>query len=358
MPRAPGPGPIGYSPSVYEPRPTRRTLLRAAAAGLLTSLSPGTARSQPDERVLGEGRSRYNHVRVTERGSVRTMYFVGDDGTQYIETRVDRAYPASLDLDVFRTMMAGFLLTPRPASALILGLGGGAIANYLHARVAGLDLDAVDIDPEVVRLAKDHFDVPREHPRYRCHVADARQFLERAPAEQRWDMIFLDAFRGVHVPYHLKTAEFHAAVLARLSPHGVVVANLHNATPMYPHDRATFAAVYPTRYSFLSEAGNQTTLVFDHCPLQFDLPAGQLSGLLLQSNHLVGLRVQFAQFGLEAGDTGLGPSDPFGQPFPFGARLSRGGPIAVPLRHDPFPQPVVMVVLVSTSSRQVQCPPQ
>jgi spermidine synthase len=246
---------------VYEPRPTRRTLLRAAAAGLLTSLSPGTARSQPDERVLGEGRSRYNHVRVTERGSVRTMYFVGDDGTQYIETRVDRAYPASLDLDVFRTMMAGFLLTPRPASALILGLGGGAIANYLHARVAGLDLDAVDIDPEVVRLAKDHFDVPREHPRYRCHVADARQFLERAPAEQRWDMIFLDAFRGVHVPYHLKTAEFHAAVLARLSPHGVVVANLHNATPMYPHDRATFAAVYPTRYSFLSEAGNQTTLV-------------------------------------------------------------------------------------------------
>lgn len=104
--------------------------------------------------------------------------------------------------------------------------------------------------------------------------------------------------------------------------------------------------------------GNQTTLVFDHCPLQFDLPAGQLSGLLLQSNHLVGLRVQFAQFGLEAGDTGLGPSDPFGQSFPFGARLSRGGPIAVPLRHDPFPQPVVMVVLVSTSSRQVQCPPQ
>ena len=74
-------------------------------------------------------------------------------------------------------------------------------------------------------------------------------------------MIFLDAFRGVTVPYHLKTAEFHAAVLARLSPQGVVVANLHNATRMYPHDRATFAAVYPARYAFLSEAGNQTTLV-------------------------------------------------------------------------------------------------
>jgi len=30
---------------------------------------------------------------------------------------------------------------------------------------------------------------------------------------------------------------------------------------MYPHDRETTAAVYPTCYSFLSEAGNQTTLV-------------------------------------------------------------------------------------------------
>ena len=37
----------------------------------------------------------------------------------------------------------------------------------------------------------------------------------------------LDAFRGVFVPYHLKTVEFYAACLKRLSPRGVVVANLH-----------------------------------------------------------------------------------------------------------------------------------
>ena len=65
---------------MLESRPTRRTLLRAAAAGVCAYLSPGTARSDPDERILGEGRSKYNHVRVSERGSVRTMYFVGDDG--------------------------------------------------------------------------------------------------------------------------------------------------------------------------------------------------------------------------------------------------------------------------------------
>ena len=231
-----------------------------AAAGCWLAPRTGRAAAEP-ERVLGEGRSKYNHVRVTERGSVRTMYFVGDDGTQYIETRVDRAHGASLDLDVFRTMLAGFIVQPAPRRVLVLGLGGGALPNYFYAKVPGLGLDAVDIDPEVVRLAQAYFGVPKDDPNYRVHVADARLFLERAPPAVRWDMIVLDAFRGVQVPFHLKTAEFHAAVRARLSPSGVAVANLHNATRMYPHDRETTAAVYPTCYSFLSEAGNQTTLV-------------------------------------------------------------------------------------------------
>jgi len=238
---------------------SRRVLLQAggaAAAGLACGRSAAAA---PLERTLADARSQYNHVRVGERGTVRTMYFVGDDGMQYIESRVDRAYPASLDLDYTRTMMAGFLLHPRPRRLLMLGLGGGGMSNYLHGRVPDLEIDAVEIDPEVVRLAQEYFDVPTSDPRYRCHVDDARLFVERAT--QQWDMIMLDAFRGVFVPFHLKTVEFYQAVLARLSPRGVVVANLHNVTRMYPHDRETMAAVFPTRYSFVSEGGNQTTLV-------------------------------------------------------------------------------------------------
>ncbi len=138
----------------------------------------------------------------------------------------------------------------------MLGLGGGALPGYFFERLPGLEMDAVDIDPEVVRLAQAFFDVPKDDPRYRVHVADARLFPARA-ADARWDMIVLDAFRGVQVPLHLKTAEFHREVLARLAPGGVAVANLHNATRMYPHDRETIAAVYPSCYGFLSEAGNQ-----------------------------------------------------------------------------------------------------
>lgn len=241
------------------PRWSRRALLQAGGAAAVGLVGGRAGAAVVVERTLAEARSQYNHVRVAERGSVRTMYFVGEDGTQYIESRVDRALPASLDLDYTRTMMAGFLLQPRPRRLLMLGLGGGGMSNYLHARLPELEIDAVEIDPEVVRLARTYFGVPTDDPRYRCHVDDARLFVERAT--RQWDMILLDAFRGVFVPFHLKTAEFYQAVLARLSPQGVVVANLHNATRMYPHDRETMAAVFPARYSFVSEGGNQTTLV-------------------------------------------------------------------------------------------------
>lgn len=247
---------------------SRRHWLSGTAAGLSLALPPfagmlGPRRAQaslrPRDRVLEEAKSPYNHIVVAENGDVVTMYFVVD-GTYYIESRLDRSHPRSLDLDYTRTMMAGFLLNPRPRRLLMIGFGGGQISNYLFERIPGLEIDGVDIDPEVIRLARKYFGVP-ESPRYRTHAADGRLFVERAPTEPAWDMIMLDAFRGVFVPLHLKTHEYYDALLSHLSPSGVVVANLHNATPMYKHDRATFADAFPQGYSFHTERGRQTIFV-------------------------------------------------------------------------------------------------
>jgi len=216
-----------------------------------------------DERVLEEARSEYSHIVVTEQGTVRTMYFVVDD-TYYIESRWDRGFPKSLDLDYSRTMMAGYLVKPNVESILMIGFGGGQISNYLFDRFPGLKVDGVDIDGEVIRLARAYFDVPN-HVDYQTHAADGRIFVEQA-AGRRWDMIILDAFRGVFVPFHLKTVEYYTTLLEHLSPDGVVVANLHSETPMYKHDRNTFATVFPQGYCFRSESGRQATFVASASP--------------------------------------------------------------------------------------------
>lgn len=234
----------------------RRACLQAAA-GVAGFAIVRRGLAAPREKVLETARSPFNEIQVTERGSVRTMYFVAG-GARYIESRWDMANPRSLDLDYSRTMMAGLLVCPRPRRLMMMGLGGGSITNYLFERFEDLEIDAVDIDPEVVRLARRWFGVP-DHPRYRTHVADGRLFVESSSAP--WDMMMLDAFRGVFVPYHLKTVEFYRACRDRLTPTGVVVANLHNQVKMYASDRESLGAVFKHQYGFISERGNQTTFV-------------------------------------------------------------------------------------------------
>jgi spermidine synthase len=222
-----------------------------AAAGWSREVGAGT------ERLLEEAESEYNRIQVTEQGPVRTLYFV-QGKTRYIESRWNMERPKSLDLDYSRTMMAGFLLAPDTKRLMMMGMGGGVITNYLFERFPELEIDAVDIDPEVVRLARKYFGVP-DDPRYRTHVGDGRMFIEQS--KTKWDQLMLDAFRGVFVPYHLKTVEFYQACIDHLADGGVVVANLHNQTRNYVHDRRTLAEVFPHRYTFVSETGNQTTFV-------------------------------------------------------------------------------------------------
>ena len=141
---------------------TRRECLLGALG--LASVAGWPRRAEAaEEKLLEHATSDFNEIIVTERGSIRTMYFVVD-GTRFIESRMDLDHPNSLDLDYSSTMMAGFLLNPAPKRFMMMGLGGGQISNYLFERFPDMEIDAVDIDPEVVRLAHKYFNVP-EHPR-------------------------------------------------------------------------------------------------------------------------------------------------------------------------------------------------
>jgi spermidine synthase len=213
------------------------------------------------ERTLARVRSRHNDSRVAQRGALRTLYSIRR-GIQYVESQIDLSRPISLELDCTRTMMAGYLINPSAGKILMIGLGGGQITNYLFARGLAQDIDSVDIDAEVVRLARAFFHVPHD-PRYRIRVSDGGEFLSLYP-ETRWDMIILDAFNGAAVPHHLRTAQFYELCRSRLRDGGVVVANLHNRTRRYKGDLAALSQAFRHCYAFTSERGDQTSLVAQH----------------------------------------------------------------------------------------------
>ena len=194
----------------------RRTPLRLALATLL--LAGSHAFGAP--RVLYETHSDYNEIRVTEdAGGRRALRF--ERGA--LQSLIRPGEPLRLELPYTQLAMAGLAFVPRPQRLLVVGMGGGAMPMFLRAVLPRAHIDVVDIDPEVVAVARRFFGF-REDARMKAHVADGRRFIEAAgPA---YDVIFLDAFGPSSIPEHLATREFLAAVRARLTPKGVVVSNV------------------------------------------------------------------------------------------------------------------------------------
>ena len=129
----------------------------------------------------------------------------------------------SLFLPYSQLMVAALALTPEPKQGLILGHGGGSLAKWLAHYWPALELDVVEFDPTVVRMAEEYFDY---HPPANHHVSvkDGRAFLNGTA--HMYDVIWMDAFARHMIPFHLTTAEFFSLLRAHLHPDGVLVVNL------------------------------------------------------------------------------------------------------------------------------------
>jgi spermidine synthase len=175
--------------------------------------------------------SPYSHIRVIDRGSQRALYF---DDDKYIQTLIDRSAPYRLQHAYARAMMVGLLYPPHPTSVLIIGLGGGAFVQFLNHYFPDVQLDVVEIDPEVVRVAREYFGTTAG-PKTRIFVGDGREYLQRA--SERYDIIFLDAHlhprEGTDAtghPLSLQTQAFYRSLRERLRPGGVAVFNMLSAS--------------------------------------------------------------------------------------------------------------------------------
>ncbi|HEY7128775.1 MAG TPA: fused MFS/spermidine synthase [Nitrospira sp.] len=134
-----------------------------------------------------------------------------------------KAEPDTLFLPYSQLMVSSLALVPNPTRALILGHGGGSFAKWLARYWPELEVDVVEFDPVVVRMAEEYFSY-RAPSHHHVHVRDARTFLNQTNAT--YDLIWADAFARHLVPFHLTTEEFFSELRRHLMPAGVLVLNL------------------------------------------------------------------------------------------------------------------------------------
>ncbi|MBI3041771.1 MAG: fused MFS/spermidine synthase [Betaproteobacteria bacterium] len=194
-----------------------------------------------DQKILYEKASAYSTIVVTEEAhGVRVLRF-GRDGAR--QSVVKLGDPDHLALPYARVALVGLALAEEPRRFLVVGLGGGTLPMFLRKYYPNAIIDAVDIDAEVVEVAKKFFGF-REDELMKAHVGDGRGFIEKV--RDPYDVIFLDAFGSDSIPPHLATQEFLQAVRRAVTPGGVVVGNLwgRSANPLYDSMVRTYQEVF------------------------------------------------------------------------------------------------------------------
>jgi SAM-dependent methyltransferase len=161
---------------------------------------------------------------------------------------------------------------------LEIGLGTGALPVIADRN--GIKVDAIEIDPAVVRFAQTYFGFST---RGEIFVEDARTFLQRT--DRRYDLIVHDTFTGGTTPEHLLSLEVLRRIHEVLRADGVLALNFvgYQDGPKAEASRAvarTLRSVFRSVRIFRdsppgenpSEASNLIFFASD-APVAFSIPA-------------------------------------------------------------------------------------
>ncbi len=195
---------------------------------LFTAAGPaGVSASVSNNETVFRTDSMYSHIEVQDRdGEQRVLIMDG-----LIHNMYDRSDPDILLYEyerIFKKLTERFIKEQRESGGIrTLTLGGGALTfpSYLERHYPESEHHVVEIDPEVVRIAHEYFDIPR-YSALNIHILDARQFVGNADVREKFDIIYLDVFNSYSIPYHLTTAEFTGRLESLLAADGMLAVNL------------------------------------------------------------------------------------------------------------------------------------
>jgi spermidine synthase len=184
----------------------------------------------------------FNNVFISKRGPLLALT-TRVRNEMYFHSIVDLADPDDMPVPYTQMMPAALLYPEAVHRILMVGLGAGSISSYLGRAMPDVQIDVVELDPGVIAAGRKYFGL-QETGRVRFIEGDGRVYLNRH--KDLYDLVLLDAFRDLGVPFHLLTREFYTLVKERLAPGGAMASNVDANTKLYLSTLATLRAVFPT----------------------------------------------------------------------------------------------------------------
>jgi spermidine synthase len=166
-------------------------------------------------------------VEISEVDGIRSLHL----GSETVQSSMNIDDPTDLVLSYSRVMMGFLLFNADPRHILQIGLGGGSLARFIDFYLRDTTSVTVDINPQVIAVARAFFELPQEGERFSIVEADGADYVKIF--RESTDVIMVDGFDGLQIVDALTTEDFFEDCRRALTPDGIFITNWWSGDKRY-----------------------------------------------------------------------------------------------------------------------------
>ncbi len=227
-------------------------------------------------------------VDVTEVDGVRCLHL----GSVTVQSAMRVKDPNALELTYSRGMMCFLLFNTSVKHVLSIGLGGGSVPKYLHAYCPEIVSTVVEINPQIINVARSHFYLPDNDERLNVIEGDGLKYLPDHIASA--DILLIDAFDQFGIPPDFCTQMFFDNCSEALSDSGILVINLWGSDKKFDVYLQRIEQSFNQQVVILptGKPGNIVVFGFKKLPIDLRIASLRTKAKELQTTH----KIEFIQF--------------------------------------------------------------
>lgn len=206
-------------------------------------------------------------VGISETGNIRSMHL----GSETVQSSMNLDNPAELVLSYSRAMMAWLLFADAPGHITQIGLGGGSFVRWIDAFLPQTKQTVVEINPQVIQVARSLFELPFEGEQFEIVEADGAEYVKTLLGGT--DVILVDGFDGEQIIDALVSEAFFCDCRRALSKNGIFVTNWWSGDKRYGRFVESLLSVFEGRVLEVpaESHGNVAVMAFQDAPREVRL---------------------------------------------------------------------------------------
>ena len=206
---------------VQEKRGTTRVAVASIIFILCCALGYSNSFAFWEKELTYEGESVYNYLQVKENEKEVILSTNVLFGVQSLYMKENDLTGMYYDY----AMAAPLMVKDKPVEktkVLVLGMGTGTYATQCKRFFGDMAIKGVEIDEKITKLSRKYFSLPED---VKVTTYDGRAYLNAD--KQVYDVIMVDAYQDITIPFQMSTVEFFSLVKNHLKDNGVMVVNMN-----------------------------------------------------------------------------------------------------------------------------------